>query len=89
MIKRNTKFNIFILSVLAVFFMSNRGGSPGGRSGSTTDNGATCSTNGGCHTSSSAPSSQEMLSTDVPENGYASGSSYDITVSVSDDGPLA
>lgn len=86
MIERNTKFNIFILSVLAVFFMSSRGGSPGGRSGSTTDNGATCSTNGGCHTSSSAPSSQEMLSTDVPESGYAPGSSYDITVSVSDEG---
>jgi hypothetical protein len=30
MIKRNTKLNIAILSVLAVVFMSNRGGSPGG-----------------------------------------------------------
>lgn len=86
MIERNTKFNIFILSVLAVFFMSNRGGSPGGRSGSTSDSGATCSTNGGCHTSSSPPSSQDMLSTDVPESGYAPGSSYNISVSVSDEG---
>ncbi|MDG1045276.1 MAG: T9SS type A sorting domain-containing protein [Bacteroidia bacterium] len=86
MIKRNTKLNIAILSVLAVFFMSNRGGSPGGRSGSTSDNGATCSTNGGCHNSSSAPAPQNMISTNVPSNGYAPGSSYDITINVSDGG---
>lgn len=85
MIKRNTKFNVIMLSVLAVFFMSNRGGSPGGRSGSTTDNGATCSTNGGCH-SASGPSRQDILSTNVPSNGYAPGSTYDITVNVSDEG---
>ena len=86
MIKRNTKLNIAILSVLAVVFMSNRGGSPGGRSGSTSDNGATCSTNGGCHNSSSAPAPQDMISTNVPSNGYAPGSSYDITINVSDGG---
>ena len=86
MIKRNTKLNIAILSVLAVVFMSNRGGSPGGRSGSTSDNGATCSTNGGCHNSSSAPASQDMISTNVPSNGYAPGSSYDITINISDEG---
>ena len=85
MIKRNTKFNVIMLSVLAVFFMSNRGGSPGGRSGSTTDNGATCSTNGGCH-NASGPSKQDILSTNVPLNGYAPGSTYDITVNVSDEG---
>ena len=85
MIKRNTKFNVIMLSVLAVFFMSNRGGSPGGRSGSTTDNGATCSTNGGCH-SASGPSRQDILSTNVPSNGYSPGSTYDITVNVSDEG---
>lgn len=86
MIKRNTKLNMAILSVLALVFMSNRGGSPGGRSGSTTDNGATCSTNGGCHNSSSAPASQDMISTNVPSNGYAPGSSYDITINISDEG---
>lgn len=86
MIKRNTKLNMAILSVLALVFMSNRGGSPGGRSGSTTDNGATCSTNGGCHNSSSAPASQDMISTNVPSNGYAPGSGYDITINISDEG---
>ena len=86
MIKRNTKLNMAILSVLALVFMSNRGGSPGGRSGSTTDNGATCSTNGGCHNSSSAPASQDMISTNVPSNGYAPGSSYYITINISDEG---
>lgn len=86
MIKRNTKLNMAILSVLALVFMSNRGGSPGGRSGSTTDNGATCSTNGGCHNSSSTPASQDMISTNVPSNGYAPGSSYDITINISDEG---
>ena len=86
MIKCNNKLNIAILSILAVVFMSNRGGSPGGRSGSTSDNGATCSTNGGCHNSSSAPAPQNMISTNVPSNGYAPGSSYDITINVSDGG---
>lgn len=86
MIKYNTRFNVIMLSVLAIFFMSNRGGSPGGRSGSTTDNGATCSTNGGCHNSSGAPSSKEILSTNVPLNGYVPDSTYDITVNVSDEG---
>jgi hypothetical protein len=86
MIKRNTKLNMAILSVLALVFMSNRGGSPGGRSGSTKDNGATCSTNGGCHNSSSAPASQDMISTNAPSNGYAPGSSYDITINISDEG---
>jgi hypothetical protein len=86
MIKRNTKLNIAILSVLAIFFMSNRGGSPGGRSGSTTDNGATCSTNGGCHNSSAAPAAQDIISTSVPVSGYVPGKSYDVTINVSDDG---
>ena len=59
--------------------MSNRGGSPGGRSGSSTD-GGTCATNGGCH-GPKTPSSEELISTSVPAQGYIPGARYSIKVS--------
>ncbi len=60
------------LVLVAFFFMSNRGGSPGGRTGSTTDDG-TCGTNGGCHGGAGGLISQDFLSVEdtdlyVPED---------------------
>lgn len=65
-------FKIATLALVAFFLMSNRGGSPGGRTGSTTD-GGTCGTNGGCHGSSAGLISQDFLSVEdadsyVPED---------------------
>jgi len=65
----------------ATLFMANRGGSPGGRSGSSSD-GATCTTAGGCHGSgTSTVTSQEFLSSDIPSSGYEPGKTYNLTIS--------
>lgn len=82
---KNTYLNIFLLGVLSIVFMANRGGSPGGRSSSMSDGGATCATNGGCH-AGSTPLKQDMLSTNIPANGYSPGATYEITISATDDG---
>ncbi len=83
--KNNIKLNLFLLCTLSIFFLANRGGSPGGRSGSTSDNGATCSTNGGCHGGSS-PQSKDILSSNIPATGYAAGKTYNITVNPTENG---
>ena len=77
--KRNvTTVKVLLLAGLSFVFMSNRGGSPGGRTGSTTDVG-TCATQGGCH-GPKTPIQQELLSGDFPSTGYSPGSSYNITL---------
>lgn len=74
---KSTILTSFVLIILSVFLMSNRGGSPGGRSGSEVDN-STCGTNGGCH--GSTPRSQEMLSSNIPKSGYIPNQEYEITI---------
>lgn len=80
----NTKYSKLTLVALvfgAVLFMSYRGGSPGGRSGSSTD-GSTCGTSGGCHGNVATQIiPQDMISSDIPETGYAAGATYNISVS--------
>ncbi len=70
------------LMILSVVLMSNRGGSPLGRSGSSTD-ASTCGTNGGCHNNGNPPTSKEMLSINVPTKGYSPDSTYRITINAS------
>jgi len=79
--KKYKTLSILLLSFSTLLFMSNRGGSPGGRTGSTTD-ASTCATNGGCHASgTSSTIEQDMIATDIPESGYELGMTYTVTVS--------
>jgi hypothetical protein len=83
--KRNvTTIKVVLLVGLSFVFMSNRGGSPGGRTGSTTDVG-TCATQDGCH-GPKTPIQQEALSADFPSAGYAPGGNYQITLRPSNTG---
>ena len=70
-----------ILSVLALpaflLLYSYTGGSPGGKTGSPGDNGATCTQ---CHTGS-AQAQSGLITTNVPFNGYVAGETYSIVVS--------
>ncbi|MBT8326896.1 MAG: T9SS type A sorting domain-containing protein [Bacteroidia bacterium] len=78
--KLNTNtIKTLLLIVGSIALMSNRGGSPGGRTGSSTD-GGTCATNGGCH-GPKIPTPQEMISTNIPAAGYIPGETYTFTVS--------
>lgn len=66
--------------------MANRGGTPGGRTGSSTD-GSTCATNGGCHgNNNSTATAQDFITSDIPSTGYEIGETYTITVSPSKSG---
>ena len=72
---------VLFLASFALVLMSNRGGSPGGKTGSTTD-GGTCATNGGCHGGgNSSVIDQEMITSNIPASGYGVGQTYTITVS--------
>ena len=70
---------VYLLLAGSVLFLSNRGGSPGGRTGSNVDSQRTCGTNGGCH-GPQTPVEQAMISTNIPETGYIPGQSYEITI---------
>ena len=83
--KRNsTTVKVLLLAGVAFVFMSNRGGSPGGKSGSTTDVN-TCASGNGCH-GPKTPMMQEALSGDFPSSGYAPGTNYKISVKPTNSG---
>ena len=63
---------VFILFFAGILYHS---GSPGGRTGSPGDNGATCTQ---CHTGAANPV-ENWISTDIPELGYVVGETYTIT----------
>jgi len=69
-----------VLSVLAIpaflLLYSYTGGSPGGKSGSPGDGGATCTQ---CH-SGSAQAQGGLISTTIPFTGYEAGQTYTVTV---------
>jgi len=76
----------FFLILFAGILMANRGGSPGGRTGSTTDKG-TCSSNGGCHAGGpSTVTVQDYILTNVPISGYVPGQTYTVSLNPSKDG---
>ena len=83
---RLNKLKIALLIAGSTLLMANRGGTPGGRTGSSTD-GSTCATNGGCHGNASSKSTaQDFITSDIPATGYEIGETYTITVSPNMDG---
>lgn len=64
-----------------LFFNSNKGGAPDGRSSSPGDGGSTCTA---CH-GGSALNMASLITTDIPVTGYVPGQTYNITIS-GDDG---
>lgn len=84
--KKYQKFVVLGLASLGILLLANSGGSPGGRTGSATDQGRTCATQGGCHAGGGTVLSQEMISTTIPAEGYVPGMQYTITLSPAFDG---
>lgn len=79
--KTSTTLKVVALAAVSTIFLANRGGSPGGRSGSAVDASRTCATQGGCHFNQNLPIlNQDMISTDIPATGYVPGESYQITL---------
>ncbi len=72
-------YNLLIVLTIPAFLilMSYSGGSPGGKSGSPGDNYKNCTQ---CH-SGSAQNMEGLISSNIPETGYAPGETYEITVS--------
>ncbi|MFP4470519.1 MAG: choice-of-anchor V domain-containing protein [Bacteroidota bacterium] len=61
---------------IAIVFISNSTGSPGGKTGSSGDNGISCTQ---CHLGTSI-NADNWITTDIPGNGYIGGETYTITV---------
>lgn len=82
--KKKYSFFLALLTplTLALFFAGTlyHSGSPGGKSGSPGDNGATCTQ---CHVGTATPQ-DGMISTNIPDLGYVIGESYEITLSATD-----
>ncbi|NPD83538.1 T9SS type A sorting domain-containing protein [Lentimicrobium sp. L6] len=80
------KYSFFIAllapTAMALFFAGTlfHGGSPGGKSGSPGDNGATCTQ---CH-AGTATQQDGMISTNIPELGYVTGETYEVMLSATD-----
>jgi hypothetical protein len=78
---------LILLAGLSANLISNSSGPAAGRSGSPLDNGQTCFNS--CHTSGTpvngGPGSVS-ISTNIPPEGFMTGTSYQITVSVSEEG---
>lgn len=76
---------VLVLSAAAtaVFLSSgidNSSGSPGGKTGSPGDGGATCTQ---CHTGNATPV-DDLISSNIPAQGFIPGETYEIEVSISD-----
>lgn len=74
---------VFVLFVIGQVLMAYHTGSPGGRTGSPTDQ-MTCGTTG-CHGEQSGIPTQ-MINTDIPELGYTGGEVYTLTLNPSKSG---
>jgi hypothetical protein len=83
---KNSFYTIFLVlaaTVTAVFLSSgvdSSSGSPGGKTGSPGDGGATCTQ---CH-SGTAMSADGLISSNIPAQGFIPGETYEIEVSISD-----
>lgn len=79
------KFSMITIFSYGIFiiFSSNSGGSPGGYTGSPLD-GKTCGTNGGCH--NTQPNERAIIATNITEEGFESGKTYEITISPQEEG---
>ena len=59
---------------------ANNFGSPGARTGSPGNNGATCT---GCHSGTASPTA-DVITSNVPSNGYVPGETYTFSMTISD-----
>jgi len=73
--KKFSKFLPLLLIPVAIFFLANQSGSPGGKTGSPGDGGNTCTQ---CH-SGTAQNSSNWITTNVGTAGYVNGQTYTIT----------
>jgi len=73
--KRFYQFLPLALLPAVIIFIASSSGSPGGKSGSPGDSGATCSQ---CH-SGTPQNATNWISTNIPEIGYVGGQTYTIT----------
>ncbi len=76
------KFYYLLLIPFAALLFANSSGSPGGRSGSPGDGGATCTA---CHTGT-AVAQTGWISSNIPSNGFTPGETYEITVNAAHSG---
>ncbi|HOX76797.1 MAG TPA: T9SS type A sorting domain-containing protein [Bacteroidales bacterium] len=74
--KKFYPFLLVLATPVVLLLMSNNNGSPGGKSGSIGDGGATCTQ---CHTGGSATTVSGWITTNVPAEGYTPGQTYTIT----------
>jgi hypothetical protein len=83
--KKYFKYSVLIVSSYTIFvvFSSNSSGSPGGYTGSPLD-GKTCGTNGGCH--NTPANERDLISTNIPENGIENNTTYEVSISPSEEG---
>lgn len=78
-------FALMAISIVTYFSLTSgierSSGSPGGKTGSPGDNGSTCTQ---CHTGT--PSQMDdLISSDIPNNGFIPGETYTITAELTDD----
>ena len=82
--KHYSFYLIFFAISTAIFLMSGvdySSGSPGGKTGSPGDGGNTCTD---CHAGTAEPA-EGLISSNIPEEGFMPGETYEIEVTVSDD----
>lgn len=88
--KKLLLFTTAFLSVLAIslssltYTFSSPGGAPAGATGSPGDNNLTCARSG-CHAGTASPQAG-LISSNVPLSGYVPGETYQITVSITQNG---
>jgi len=76
------KFSYLLLIPFAALLYANSSGSPGGRSGSPGDGGATCTA---CHTGT-ATAQSGWITTNIPDIGFTPGETYEITLNAAHSG---
>lgn len=78
--KKNYTFSLilFIPTTIALFFAGTlfHSGSPGGKTGSPGDNGATCTQ---CHNGTANPMN-DLITTNIPDLGYIVGETYEVNL---------
>lgn len=68
-------FSVLIIPAALVMYSWSPGGSPGGKTGSPGDNGATCTE---CHGGTATPQ-EDWITTNIPDEGFTPGETYTIT----------
>jgi hypothetical protein len=76
------KFSYLLLIPFAALLYANSSGSPGGRSGSPGDGGATCTA---CH-AGTATAQSGWITTNIPDNGFTPGETYEVTLNAAHSG---